>query len=301
MRIFVTGATGYIGSAVTSELTAAGHAVTGLVRNEEKAAVLRRLGAEPVVGSLKEPATYRAQAAAHEVLIHTAFESSPEAVASDRTAIETLLAAARQGEARELVYTSGIWVLGATADRPAGEDSPTDHPAALVAWRPPHEQMVLAAATDRLATAVIRPGVVYGGHGGLIGDFFHSAEEEGAAKHVGDGNNRIPLIHLDDLARFYRAVVEHHARGIFHAVDGTALRLAEVARAASAAAGKQGATRQIPLPEARRNLGPFADALALDQIVVSRRAAELAWRPQHPSFLAEAANAYQEWKAATAL
>ena len=298
MRIFVTGATGYIGQAVAGELTAAGHTVTGLARNEEKAAALRRLGVQAVVGDLKDPATYRAAAAAHEALVHTAFESSPEAVAGDRTALETLIAAAAAGEAGSLVYTSGIWVLGDTGGKAAFEDSPTDHPAALVAWRTGHEQMVLAAATDRLATAVVRPGIVYGGRGGLTGDYFQSAEREGAAKHVGDGSNRIPLIHVEDLARLYRAVVERHARGIFHAVDGVAVSLSEVARAASEAAGRQGATREIPLSEARQKLGPYADALALDQIVESRRTAELGWHPLHPSFVAEAGKAYQEWKSA---
>jgi nucleoside-diphosphate-sugar epimerase len=300
MRIFVTGATGYIGSAVVGELTGVGHAVTGLARSEEKAAELRRLGAAAVVGDLEDPDTWRAEAAAHEVLIHTAFEASAEGVARDRAAVETLLAAASGGKVRSLVYTSGIWVLGDTGGRPAFEDWPTDHPTELVTWRPGHEKTVLAAGTHHLATAVVRPGIVYGGRGGLVGDYFKSAEQEGAARHVGDGRNRIPLIHVEDLARFYRAVVERHERGIFHAVDGLAVPLADVARAASEAAGAKGATHAIPLVEARRKLGPYADALALDQIVESRRTVELGWRPLHPSFLAEAAAAYREWKAAAA-
>jgi nucleoside-diphosphate-sugar epimerase len=300
MRVLVTGATGYIGHAVVGELAAAGHAVTGLVRSEEKAEQVRRLGARAVVGDIAEPATYREPAAGHEALVHTAFEYGPRAVGADRAAVETLIAAARAGGARSLVYTSGIWVLGETGESPAAEDAPTDHPAALVAWRPAHERLVLEAGADQLAAAVIRPGIVYGGRGGLLGSYFESAEKEGAARYVGDGLNRLPMIHLEDLARFYRRVIEQGARGVFHAVDGNAVPLAEVARAASEAAGRGGATRPIPLNEARQSLGPFADALALDQVIESRRAAGLGWRPEHPSFLAEAARAYQEWKSAQA-
>lgn len=298
MNIFVTGATGYIGHAVVAELAGAGHGVTGLVRSDEKAEQVRRLGARALVGDIARPDTYRDQAAAHDALVHTAFDIGPGAVAADRTAIETLIAAARAGSARSLVYTSGIWVLGATGDAPAFEDAPTDHPAALVTWRVEHERLALEAGDDRLATVVVRPGIVYGGRGGLLGAHFESAEKEGAATYVGDGANRVPMIHVEDLARLYRLIVERHAAGVFHAVDGHGPLLAQVAEAASRAAGRGGATRSIPLAEARKTLGPFADALALDQLVQSRRAVELGWRPQHPSFLGGADQAYRDWKSA---
>lgn len=298
MYIFVTGATGYIGHAVVGELVALGHEVTGLVRSDARAELVRRLGARAVIGDVADPVTYREHAAEHEALVHIAFVSGPGAAAADRTAVETLIAAARAGKARSLVYTSGIWVLGPTGRAPAFEGAPTDHPAALVAWRVAHEHLVLEAGIHHLASAVIRPGIVYGGRGGVIGGYFESAEREGAAAYVGDGANRLPMIHVEDLARFYRRVVEHHGRGVFHAVDGNGVPLAEVARAASEAAGKGGATRSIPIEQARRDLGAFADCLALDQLVESRRSVELGWRPEHPNFLGEAAKAYQEWKSA---
>jgi nucleoside-diphosphate-sugar epimerase len=297
MRIFLTGATGFIGQAVVRELVTAGHEVTGLVRNEEKAAVLAGLGARGVVGDLKDPGSYREIASDQDALIHTAFEYSAETVDADRKAIGTLIAAAVDGKVQVLVYTSGIWVLGTTGDTPAFEDATTEHPSALVSWRPAHEKMVIAAANDHLATAVLRPGMVYGGSGSLIASYFDSAEKHGASQYVGNGRNRIPMVHLEDLARFYRAVVEHRGRGIFHAVDGNAVQLADVAQAASEAAGKGGETQSIPLDEARQKMGPIVDALILDQVIESGRNVEIGWQPRHESFLAAAGTAYQEWKA----
>jgi len=268
------------------------------VRSAEKAAVAAGLGGRGVVGDLKEPGSYRDVAADHDALVHTAFEYSAATVDADRTAIGTLIAAAVGGKAQVLVYTSGIWVLGQTGDDPAFEGATTEHPAAVVAWRPAHEKMALAAASPHLATAVIRPGMVYGGSGGIIGSYFESAEKHGASQYLGNGRNRIPMIHIEDLARFYRAVVEHRGRGVFHAVDGNAVQLADVARAASEAAGKEGATRSVPLDEARQKMGPIVDALILDQVIASGRNVEIGWHPLHESFLGDAPAAYQEWQAA---
>ncbi len=299
MRIFLTGATGYIGQAVVRELVAAGHEVTGLVRSEEKAAVLAGLGGRGVIGDIKDPGSYREVATDQDALIHAACEYSAATVDADRMAVGTLIAAAVGGKVQVLVYTSGIWVLGTTGDTPTFENATTEHPAALVAWRPAHEKMVLAAANDHLATAVVRPGMVYGGHSSLIGAYFDSAEKQGASQYLGNGRNRIPMVHVEDLARFYRAVVEHRGRGIFHAVDGNAVQLADVARAASEAAGKGGETRSLPLEEARQKMGPIVDAMILDQVIESSRNVEIGWQPRHESFLASAATVYGEWKKAT--
>lgn len=297
MRVFITGGTGYVGSAIVRALVQAGHKVTGLVRSVEKEVVLRGLGAIPVRGDLKEPSTYRGIAVEHDAAIHAGFEYSEKAVEADKVAIETLLAAAKAGGGlRGVAYTSGVWVLGNTGDRPADEGASTAGAAPIVAWRPPHERLVLDAGRGNLATAVIRPGMVYGGKGGLVTQFFSSATKEGAAAYVGPGTNRWSLVHRDDLAQLYRLAIEKRARGVLHGVDGAPVTVADAARAASHAAGKGGATRSIPLEEARKQMGPMADALCLDQVVATRRSAELEWKPKHGSFLDGARAVFDEWR-----
>lgn len=298
MRIFITGGTGYIGSAIVRALVEAGHKVTGLVRSLEKAAALRELGGMPVLGDLKEPSRYGTAAAEHEAAIHAAFEYADRGADVDRMAVETLLAAAKgAGEPRSVVYTSGVWVLGSTGERPVDEEASTARAAPVVVWRPRHERLVLDAGSSQLTTAVIRPGMVYGGKGGLVGRLFASAVETGAAAFVGSGANRWSLVHRDDLAHLYRLVVEKRARGVFHGVDGAPVAVADVARAASQAVGKGGATRSIPLEEARRQMGPTADALCLDQVIATRRSAAVGWKPEHASFPDSVRAAYEEWRA----
>src|SRR5437588_359571 len=165
MRIFLTGATGYVGSAVLDALVRGGHAVTALVRDNEKAARVSARGGHPIIGNLADAESYRAAADAQDGYVHTAFDysASGRGPAIDRIAIDAILAAARRPRTagsdgprqRFVIYTSGIWVLGATPE-PAAEDAPVN-PIALVAWRPEHERLVLDAASPALRTAVVRP------------------------------------------------------------------------------------------------------------------------------------------------
>ncbi|HYG67315.1 MAG TPA: NAD-dependent epimerase/dehydratase family protein [Anaeromyxobacteraceae bacterium] len=293
MRVFITGGTGYIGSAIVEALLAAGHKVSGVSRSHESDAVLRRLEVEPVRGALGELAKLVPFMAQHDVLVHAAIDYGL-GPAADREAIDAMLEAARQdGGPKAVVYTSGVWVLGNTPT-PADEGAPVDHPAAASAWRPEHERIVLDAATEHLATAVIRPGMVFGERRGLLSPFFQTAVKEGAAAFVGDGTNHWALVHREDLAELYRLTVEKRARGVFHGVDGASPTVAELARAASVAAGK-GAIRAIPLEEARAKMGVVADALVLDQFVVAPRALELGWQPKVPPFVQSVARAFREW------
>ena len=299
MRVFVTGASGYIGSAVARELVRAGHEVTGLHHSEESAEIVRAAGATPVRGDMSDPATYAEAAAGHDVLIHLAADYE-DPMAADAAAVDTLIEAARSHMIRDahLIYTSGCWVLGDTGGRSADEDFPPDHPAELVAWRPAHEERVLGIPGEGsdLTGTVIRPGMVYGGGAGLVTPMFASVAEEGAARFVGDGENRWSMVHRNDLAILYLRVVEERASGIFHGVDGSPTRVVDVARAASEAAGAGAETRSVPVEEARESLGAVADALVLDQTLVTSRAQEVGWKPAHPSFVEGAGAAWREYR-----
>lgn len=307
MKIFMTGATGYLGSALVRELSGAGHRVTGLLRSPEKTDYLAdELGGRPAYGDIGVPASYRTLAGTYDALVHVAFDAGGDPVGADRTAIDTLLRAAREGDApRVVVYTSGCWVLGDTSDAPeaADESASTEDPAAIVAWRPAHERRVLESAATGdgrdgdagFATAVIRPGLVYGGRGGLISGLFASARREGASAYVEPGTQHWSLIHRQDLARLYRRVLERAAGGIFHGVDGSPLTARETAAAASRAAGAGGATRALSVEEAREGLGGMAGPLALDQRLSAPRSRALGWAPERPSFIEAAETAFREW------
>lgn len=294
LRVFVTGGTGYLGAAVVRELTEAGHDVVGLTRLAEKSSYLEALGARPVVGDVRDGEAWRSAAEASDALVHLAAEHSDARVDADRAAVDQLLGAARSGRPRVLVYTSGIFVLGETGDGPAHEDASTDPAPDYVAWRPPHEERVLAADGPGLATSVIRPGMVYGGKDGMFADFFASARSEGAARFVGDGANRWSPVYRGDVARLYRMVVEGAGRGIFHCAEPAA-RVGELAMAASRAAGAGGATQRVRLEDARRSMGEVADALTMDQVMGCRRTREFGWAPEHPPFLESAPAVYEEW------
>jgi nucleoside-diphosphate-sugar epimerase len=298
MRVFVTGAGGYVGGAVARAFAAAGHQVTGLVRAPEKAARVEEWGVRALTGDLREPESWVQQAAAHDTLVHVAMQPGPDKLAVDRLAVDTLLDASRRGGAESLIYTSVMFVLGQTGDDAADEGASTKSAAPSAAGRPEHERRVLDAGDDRLATAVIRPGMVYGGRGGAVGQAFATASRDGAATIIGDGRNRWPLVHLDDVGALYVRVAEARARGIFHAVDGVPLTVEEISRAASQAAGGGGAVTHLPVESARAFLGPFADSLALDQVIAAPRSAALGWSARRPSFVTWADEVYREWQAA---
>lgn len=296
MNVFVTGATGYIGAAVVKALVRAGHEVTGMTRSEEKIPAIERLGAKGHVGNIKAPASYTEVAMAHDTLVHAAFEMGEETVSADRTAINTLLRAARTaGGERHIVFTSGVWVLGNTHGQTVDETSPLD-PIPPVAWRPDHEASVLTGATDRIVTGVIRPGVVYGGGTGILAGYFKAADEGAPVRIVGDGANCWAMVHVDDLADLYRRVIERRAGGVFHATDGSALTVRTIAEAIAKSAGKGSRVETWAVEEARETLGGFVDGLAIDQIVASPRSErELGWLPRYRSFVRNARDMYDEW------
>jgi nucleoside-diphosphate-sugar epimerase len=292
MRIFLTGATGYIGTAVLDALVRGGHHVDALVRNRERAARVQARGAHPVLGDLSSPATYAETAAAADGAIHTAFERSPRGSEIDATAIDVLLREATGP--RFVIYTSGVWVLG-NQHSPADE-SASPRPASLVSWRPAHEERVLKAAASGLRTAVIRPGIVYGGSRGIVGDLFRNAAD-GLVRIIGAGDNRWPLVYDRDLGELYlRVATNPRASGVYHANDEGDERVNDLVTAIVGHMTVQPGVRRIPLAEARQKLGPLAEALVLDQVVRSSRSRALGWQPLLHSVSGNVSRLFEEWR-----
>ena len=304
MRIFLTGATGYIGAAVLDALVRGGHDVTALVRNNEKARRVAKRGAHPVIGTLEEPESFNGSIDAQDGYVHAAYDTrSGRGPAIEQAALEVLIAAAKRprtaggpaADKRFIIYTSGVWVLGKTPE-PAAEDAPIN-PITLSAFRPAHEKMVLEAAGEHLRTIVVRPGVVYGGGDGMVGEIFKSASN-GLVRVVGDGNNHWPLIYDRDLADLYARLVAHpDAAGIYHANDEGDERVNDIVGAIKPYLPVKPDVRYVPIDEARQKMGPYADALALDQLVRSPRARALGWTPSLHSVGGNAARLLEEWRA----
>ncbi|MGD0578011.1 MAG: NAD-dependent epimerase/dehydratase family protein [Bryobacteraceae bacterium] len=287
MKVLVTGATGYVGSAISEALRLAGHRVIGLARSPDKQAALEAAGHEALLGDLTDLELLRAAAAAADGVIHAALAHSPDAGAIDRAAVESMLAALA-GSGKPFIYTSGVWVYGDTQGRTAGEVSML-HPPALVAWRPAVEELVLESKPQGVQGVVLRPGMVYGRRGGFVAAMFGDARQHGAVKVVGDGLNHWSSIHADDLADLYvRALNEPAAGELFVACCGLPQPVRKIALAVTRACGIEGKIDFIPLDQARAHLGPMADCLVLDQRVGSTKATRyFGWSPRRPSIFFE--------------
>jgi nucleoside-diphosphate-sugar epimerase len=278
MRVLVVGASGYIGGAIARVLAQAGHVVRALTRSDKGVAAAQRVGAEPVRGDLGDLAALRALAKEHDVAIHAASVTGPARDQLDRDASLALLEGARDGHGA-LIYTSGIWSLGATGDAIADEATPATRPAEVSRQRVHLERELLAGGA-----AVVRPGMVYGGHEGLaawLGVWL--PEESGHTDRVvvlGDGDYRWSPVHVEDVATLFRLVAEQRASGLFHAVEPDTVRAVDLANALARVSRRGEEALAWPLEEGRKKLGALADALVLDQRVAARRSAEvLGWRP----------------------
>lgn len=285
MRVFMTGATGYVGNAVAKVLRERGHDVAALTRPESDAGDLRDRGVVLIAGDLQTLPSLRDAIRNCDVIVHAA-AAKQDQPKHDRVAVDVFTS-----ENIFTVYTSGVWVLGMTGAKTADEDTPVD-PLPLVAWRPPHEQKILETARG----AVLRPGCVYGGRQSLLASFFAAADQKGKISIVGDGNNHWSLVDLHDLAGCYARIVEQRATGVFHAIDDTRATLNEMAKAVAPDAPIE----HVPLETARQAYGPFADALAVDQRVASEKTRKaLGWTPKR-SFMSSIEEQRLEWRETTA-
>lgn len=297
MQVFLTGGSGYIGAAVLDALIRSGHHVTALVRDPEKAARLEARGATPVLGELAGPARYLKQAVAADAVVHTAFEATPRGPAVDRQFLDVILPAlAAAGQPRAFIYTSGVWVLGPQPDGAA--ENATLAPADISAWRVATEALVLGAHAAQLRTVVLRPGIVYGGSRGIVSDMLKDALN-GLVRVIGDGKNRWPCVYDRDLGDLYvRLVAAADAAGVFHAAGDENERVIDIAEAIRSHVDPVADIRFMPLAEAHAKMGPYADALALDQVVHCARARALGWAPAMHGITGNAPRLFEEYRRA---
>ena len=270
MQILITGATGFIGSAVAEAVAKAGHAVHGLAQSPAAVSAIAGSGWVPVPGDVRAAAELESVAAAYDAVIHVANTGGSDAGAVDRAATLAILRAL-DGTRRHFIYTSGIWVVGAGRT----DESSAVNPAELVAWRGQLERDVLAAAPG-VAAVVLRPAIVYGRGGGIPG-----MVARGELPVIAPGTQHWPLVHVDDLADLYVRALRAPAGSVLH---GVATRLTMRELAVLAAAGTAEFPQTVAIEEARARFGPFADALALDQDPSSTKTRELlGWNPRAAS------------------
>ncbi len=284
MRIFLTGPTGYIGSAIADALQASGHQVTGLVRGDDGAARVRERGIMPVLGDMQTPESFLHAVRSADGVIHAANTNDANAGLVDRGMVEAVVGAL-EGTDKPLVYTSGVWVLGNTGSTPADETTPVN-PIPHVEWRPAVEDFVRDSANRGVRAIVIRPAMVYGRGGGVVAMMGESAKT-GVVKYIGEGKNHWSFVYVDDLADLYVLALERAPAGsLYHAAQGSPVRISELAAAVAESAGKDVKTHSWVADEAALVLGPFIQGLLLDQNVSAAKAKrELGWEPKAPSVL----------------
>jgi len=233
MRVFLTGASGFIGSAVIGELKAAGHEVLGLARNDDNAAKLQAAGVAVHRGDLTQPETLAAGAAACDGTIHCAFihdfSQYVENIAIDRRAVEAMLAA-MEGSGKPFILTSGTLMADAGGEATEADAASKEGPGAA---RGATELVAEDYARRGVRAMIVRlPQVHDTERHGLVSYAIEVAREKGVSAYVGDGRNRWAAAHVGDVARLYRMVLEHGEAGArYHAVGESGVPMRDVAEA----------------------------------------------------------------------
>ena len=285
MNVALTGATGFIGSHILTELTEHGHEVTALIHDDAQADVIAARGAKPHVVDLYDRPAVAALLGSADGAIHTASPGDATSAALDAAVADAAIDAFA-GTGKPYLHISGAWVFGGN---PAiTERSPYNAPA-LVSWREPIERRVLDAPDMR--GVVIVSGVAYGdGGGGIPGLLLGSPRDgDGNLIMLGTGQQHWATVHVADLADIFRRALESgSARGYYVVADGQNSTVADLTAAAAVALGAPGAVPGSD-DEARARLGEyFADVLLLDQATSATRAqTELGWSPNHPRLVDE--------------
>jgi nucleoside-diphosphate-sugar epimerase len=288
MRVFVTGASGFVGSAVVQELLQAGHQVLGLVRSDAAAEQLIKIGAEAHRGNINDLESIKSGAVQCDAVIHTAFNHdfvNYKADCENDRRVIMALGAALAGSNRPLVVTSGTGVLNkgrviTENDKPAGSD---------VSPRAASEEAANAVAEVGVNTYIVRlPNSVHGkGDHGFVPIVIGMAKEKGQSVFIRDGQNRWPAVHRLDAAFAYRLIVEKQpAQKVIHAVAEEGIPFREIATAI-------GNGLQVPVvskegPDVEAHFGWFTHFAGINCAASSEQTrTSLGWQPRHPGLLEE--------------
>jgi nucleoside-diphosphate-sugar epimerase len=290
MRVFVTGATGFIGSAVVKELIEAGHQVIGVYRSDDKEQALAAAGAEAYRGSIDDPASLKAGAARSDGVIHLAFNHDFSQFAAncetDRRVV-VALGSVLAGSERPLIVTSGTAIAKVPPGEPATEDAPAitsnEFPRAAS-----EEAAAAAAATHGVSASVVRlPQVHDPERQGLISPWIAIAREKGVFAYVGEGRNRWPAAHISDVARLYRLAIEKSESGaIYNAVGEEGVPARDIAE--TIGRRLKVPVKSITPEEAGGYFGWLAHLAARDMPASSAQTQKkLGWRPTGPGLIAD--------------
>ncbi|KAF9777488.1 hypothetical protein IL306_004416 [Fusarium sp. DS 682] len=290
MRVFVTGSTGFVGSAVVKELLGAGHSVLGLARSDKGVEQLKNQGAEALFGTIEDLEVLKKGASQCDAVIHLAFIHNfadfAGSCAMDRAAITAMGSAlVEAGGDRALVITSGTMMLA--KGKLGKEDDAADMSNPMATARGPSEQLCLDFAKQGVRAIVVRlPPVTHGaGVSGFMGPFVSVALEKGVSAYVGDGQSHWCAGHRDDAAKLYRLAIEMAKPGsIFHAVGEESVTIKDIAT-------KVGKYLDIPVvsipsEKVAEHFGWFQFGVIADNTASSAKTREgLGWNPSGPTVL----------------
>ena len=292
MKVFVTGATGYIGGSVAARLLADGHAIAGLVRDAARADALRSMGVDPVVGTLDD-ADVLATAA------HDADAVVNAASADHRGAVEAILGALA-GSGKTFLHTSGSSIVGTRSGggfaEPVFDEETPFTPSPARAARVALNERVLAAAADGIRTVIIAPALIYGTGRGLAPDSIQvpwliaTARRHGVPRHRGPGENVWSNVHIDDLVELYALALDRAPAGAFYWAENGEASMRDVCLAIGRALGLGERTEPMTAEEAAAEWGegPAEDTMGSNSRVRAKRARdELGWRPSAASLMDE--------------
>ncbi len=290
MRVFITGATGYIGSAICDALRAAGHQATGLARSEEKAALLAARGDSALRGSLQDADVLKEGCRQADAVIHCALSFVADAGAVDRAAVQAMLDAL--AGSRKPLHLHERHLGLRRYRRPHARRGGAAEPASAGRLAAGGRGSGARSKERGVQSMVFRPGMVFGRKGGFLAGFFRDARTHGAVRVIGNGRNYWSTVHADDLADLYvRAILKPAAGELFVTCGGMPQQVNRFAEAVAEACGIPGKVEHVPVEEARQQMGPIADCLAMTCKAGSTKPARFfGWIVRRPSVFDEIAS-----------